>query len=365
MEVYEITIKPLSGFGTPLKGDTIFGQFCWQIVYDDTLCHKTLDSLLAQYHTSPFIIFSSAYPKIKIGQKDHYALKTPALPTGELFDLPEDKKEKIKKRKEYKSKVWMILKENGQISSFRELEKLTNQELLDKIKVSVAAEAGGRKLAKRDGAKSLVATFNQPHNTINRLTGKTGEGRFAPFAVEQQVFYPDSELALFVGLDESTIDIAQVKKALERIGAFGFGKDGSSGLGRFAVVGEPREIDLAKLGSSSPNACYTLAPCVPEKDTFDEVFFTPFVRFGRHGDTLAKSGNPFKNPVIMADEGGVLRPKDKDNSRVFSKPYLGLAISDISKVEPNSVAQGYTLYIPVSISTKEPKTATPDSGRAG
>ena len=76
------------------------------------------------------------------------------------------------------------------------------------------------------------------------------------------------------------------------------------------------------------------------------MFFTPFTRFGRHGDVLAKSGNPFKNPVIMADEGGIFIPKNKE---IFSKPYIGRAVADISKIEPKSVTQGYSLYIPVRV----------------
>jgi len=34
---------------------------------------------------------------------------------------------------------------------------------------------------------------------------------------------------------------------------------------------------------------------------------------------------------------------------VFERPYIGIAVSDISKAEPNTVAQGYSLYIPVKV----------------
>jgi len=370
VKVYEITIKPVSGFGTPLKGDTIFGHFCWQVFYDDKLLGKTLDELLAKYPKNPFAVFSSAYPKFRIGGKDHYALRTPALPMDEIFKLPEDKRKRIKERKEYKAKGWMILRKgemiiqkDDKISCFQELSQklvqepgqepeserfLNDQELLKRIKANVPAEI--RKLAEKGSAKNFVAPFTQTHNTINRFTGKTGEGRFAPYAVEQHVFYPESELALFVGIDETTINIGQVKKGLELIGTFGFGKDASSGLGKFHVMGEPEAIDLAKMGSSTPNAYYTLSPCVPEPSTFEEMFFNPFIRFGRHGDVLAKSGQPFKNPVIMADEGGVLIPKKGVD--ISEKLYLGKAVTGISKAQTNAVMQGYALYIPVKVSDK-------------
>lgn len=55
---------------------------------------------------------------------------------------------------------------------------------------------------------------------------------------------------------------------------------------------------------------------------------------------------PFKNPIIMADEGGIFKPK---NLGVFHRPYIGTAVMNISKAEPKSVAQGYSLYIPVKV----------------
>lgn len=346
MKVYEITLKPVTGFGTPLKGDTIFGHFCWQIAYDETLLGKGIDDLLSSYNTRPFAVFSSAYPKFCDGIKYNYALKTPDLPLDQLFTLPDDKdnkKEKIKKRKEYKAKRWMMAKEGEIFSSFRELEFLNDKELLQRAKANLTVVM--RRQMRTTGTKNFISAFSQPHNTINRLTGTTGEGRFAPFNIDQNVYYPETELALFVGIDETVINIDQVRKGLERIGDTGFGKDASTGLGRFEL-GEESEIVLSEMGSESPNACYTLAPCVPEKDTFSDMFFAPFTRYGRHGDVLAKSSNPFKNPVIMADEGGVFIPRYKE---VFDKPYIGRAVTNVSKAEPKAVTQGYSLYIPVRV----------------
>ena len=345
MKIYEITIKPQSGFGTPLKGDTIFGHFCWQIAHDEKLIGKSVDALLADYQTKPFAIFSSAYPRFSVGERHYYALKTPSLPPDVMFNLPGDKKQKIKKRKDYKAKKWMIIENNRRFSSLKEpeLKYRTDQELLDDLEACLSDEA--RRHVRRVGGKKIVAVLNQFHNTINRRTGTTGLEGFAPFSVEQQIFFPETALALFVGIDESALTIEQIRAGLERIGSFGFGKDASTGLGRFTVE-EACGIDFAKMGSDMPNACYTLAPCVPEIDTFSDRYFTPFTRFGRHGDVLAKSGNPFKNPIIMADEGGIFMPKNKE---VFNKPYIGRAITNISKAEPKSVAQGYSLYIPVKV----------------
>lgn len=347
MKVYEITLKPVTGFGTPLKGDTIFGHFCWQIAYDEALLGKTIDDLLSNYNSKPFAVFSSACPKFCEDTEYLYALKTPDLPLDNLFMLTGGKKEKIKERKEFKAKRWMILKEGKKHASFKELDKehrfLKDKELLEMANTTVTYET--KQVMRRSGSNNFVADFFQPRNTINRLTGTTGEGRFAPFNIDHEVYYPETELALFVGIDDSVININQVRTVIERIGILGYGKDASTGLGRFEL-GEENEIVLSQMGSESPNACYTLSPCVPEKDTYSEMFFSPFTRFGRHGDVLAKSSNPFKNPVIMADEGGVFIPKDRN---VFDKPYIGRAVTNISKAEPKAVTQGYSLYIPVKV----------------
>jgi CRISPR-associated protein Csm4 len=343
LKIYRIKIKPLSGFGTPLKGDTLFGHFCWQIINDEKLCGKSLERLLENYQTSPFIVFSSAYPMLYIENKCYYAFKTPDIPPEKVFNLPEDKKERIKKRKELKAKKWMLIKESDKFTSFKEIKFLSDEDLIDKANLTVSKEL--LKRLRYVGSKEFIRFFNQPHNTINRKTGKTGEDRFAPFVEEQMVYYPETELALFIGIEESLLNIEQVLSGLRRIGECGFGKDASSGLGKFKVSKE-EEIDLKSIGSELPNGCYTLSPCVPEKNVYSDMFFMPFTRYGKHGDVLAKSGNPFKNPVIMADEGAVLLPKSKE---VFNKPYIGRAVLNVSKAEPKTVMQGYSLYIPVSV----------------
>lgn len=343
MKIYEITIKPQSNFGTPLKGDTIFGHFCWQIAYDSKVVGKNLDDLLSNYSQNPFVIFSSAYPKFFSEGKYHYALKTPDIPMNMAFELPSNKEEIIKKRKEYKAKKWMIIKEGEKIKTVKEVKKYRDSELF--LLLASKAIGNAKKQMKDSEAKNPIANLNQFHNKINRLTGKTGIEGFAPFSVEQYSFLPNMELAIFVGFDEKTISIEQILKFLERIGDFGYGKDSSIGLGKF-ILGEETEVDLNKMGSENPNGCYVLSPFVPEKNTYSQIYFSPFTRFGKHGDKLSKSNNPFKKPVIMADEGAVAIPKNKE---LFEKKHIGTAITTISLCEPKTVAQGYSLYIPVNL----------------
>ncbi len=331
MKIYELTLKPISAFGTPLKGDTIFGQFCWEYAEFYKNNGKSLEQILLTYNESPFVIFSSAIPKYLLNSKYIYLFKVPTVPR--LF-LPQEV-QKYKKQ----DNVFMIIEEGSNISNLKNITIQT-------ISLFELQNTSYPKLDKSI-ANKIILNLAQSHNTINRLEGKTTKERFAPYSVDQIAYNPLIELAIFAYINEDVINIETVKEIFIKIGLTGFGKDASTGLGRFQFI-SAKEIDLKKMGCSNPNACYTLSPCLPEKNTFDYThsYFTPFIRFGRHGNKLAKSSNPFKNPIIMMDEGAVL--KLKDNS-ILNKPYIGTPIHDVSKIEPKTVVQGYSLYIPVRL----------------
>lgn len=339
MNVYEITIKPLSGFGTPFKGDTLFGHFCWQISHDEKLISASLKDLLSNYDSKPFAVFSSAFMKFKNNKNGEYVyvLKRPEMPFKWLFDhKAKNKYEIIRERKTIKGKKWMIVHRGQRFSSFRELTLYNDNELFYFFTKDYPFHI------KTSDKHIMEQTIW--HNTINRITGTTGEARFAPFSEERERYFPGVELVIFVGI-ESFIKIEQIRTGLERIGVSGFGRDASTGGGKFEVCDIQ---ELKPIGSSTPNAVYTLSPSVPQKSTFIKTFFSPFIRFGKHGDVLARSTNPFKNPIIMVDEGAVLMPIP-ENKEVFNRPYIGTAVTGISKAEPSTVAQGYALYIPVKL----------------
>ena len=62
MKLYEIILKPLTGFATSLKGDTLFGCFCWQAAMDREILPGGLDRWVACYGERPAVIFSTAWP---------------------------------------------------------------------------------------------------------------------------------------------------------------------------------------------------------------------------------------------------------------------------------------------------------------
>jgi CRISPR-associated protein Csm4 len=164
---------------------------------------------------------------------------------------------------------------------------------------------------------------------------------FAPYSHENIQYLPGLGLAIFAAVDPEALDAEALRLGFERIGSWGFGRDASTGLGRFKVV-DVRSVSWPR-AEESHTACYTLGPCVPQKETFARCLATPFTRFGRHGAALAASGNPFKKPVVMADEGALLYPVDR---AVLAAPCIGTAVGGVSTVDQRTVVQGYTLHLP-------------------
>jgi len=308
LRTYQINIKPLTGFGTPLKGDTLFGQLCWQILYDKTLLGKDLDTLLSEYSTNPFCIISSAFPYTD----GKIYLKKPSLPLHYLYDLSED--DLISKRKDLKNQKYFVYQ-----PPLPPLNKIEYISPLD----------------------TILSEDEQVRCTINRFSGTTSRSGFAPFVVPKTWYM--TELAIFVGVRED-LPIEGVVEALRRIGSFGFGKDATAGWGKFEVVNY-KEINFYSQIKNTENAYYTLSPVLPEeKVRYIQIFYEPFLRFGRHGDVLSSSANPFKAPVLLADEGAILIPENFEK-----KAYIGRAIFNVSSILEEAVTQGYSLVIPVEV----------------
>ncbi len=340
MKLYEITIKPKSAFGTTMIGDTIFGHFCWQVAHDDSLLDGGLEKNLAVYDSQPFAVFSSAFPKIASGNSTAYFLPKPEHPAFMASGKNATIKEKIETRKELKKKKWLKL-ENKELSISPMESLLSDEELIKKLENELVPEC--LKLAEKTNSKSIQINYSQPHNSINRLTQTTGKGDFAPYSSDHFFFYPEMELVVFVVVDENVTSIEQIMQGIDRIGQSGFGRDASTGMGKFEINEEYEELvpDF-----KNADACYSLAPCVPAKGEFTQTFFSPFVRYGKHGDMLARSENPFKRPVIMAREGAVFFPNDRSS---LEKLWIGSAVRNVSFLKPETVCQGYSPWLPVKL----------------
>ncbi len=303
--LFQLEIAPQTAFGSEILGETLFGQFCWaaRSLYGE----KQLSDWLEGYtEGNPFIVISDAFP--------HGYLPLPTLPS---FVWEADPNQD---RKSLKAKRW-IEREQTKVLALAKWQKvaLANKEI--------------------PGLKGSVMSIRIPqmHNTISRETSTTGTGQFAPYMASQTWFDENLHLDVYVVVDER-ITKEQVQECFQYIGLTGFGRDASIGLGKF---------DLIKINSIDTNTetktYLTLSSCsLCGMDLEEQSYYKVKTHFGRHGNQLAHSTNPFKKPLLLAERSAVLTLKTAQ-----SVQFLGQGIGGVSYIQPQAVHQGYAPVIPI------------------
>ena len=330
-----VRIEPRSAFGTPLKGDTIFGQLCWGIA---NRCGegKLVELLDGYVEGRPFAVVSDAFPA--------QYWPRPELPPRTLGDIDP------KMRKEVKKRIWLHHSEfDVPVGDWLQRMVATPQDV-------------GKAADESSGWVEISGKFveygTRFRNSIDRGTGTTGEG-LDPYGSDEFRYRRGVRLDCHIVYDADRIDPGVLQAAMRDIGAFGFGRDASVGLGRFDVL-ELGENDSAPglSAQEGANAWLTLAPVAPQGMGFDpdRSWYRPFTRFGRHGDRAVSLGQPFKAPVLLADTAAVLAPSEGSfESRPFVGQGLGGGRAPISRALPETVHQGYAPVLGIRVPDHAPK----------
>lgn len=306
MTPLKLTIALRAPLGTPLAGDTLFGQLC--VAAREAWCDAELVRLLDGYTADqPWLVIGDGFPS--------GFLPRPTLPplTG---TKPEE-------RKAAKGKRW--------------------------ISQTAAAQPLPDLLAAAQNDETVFGKGNTPvaarahHNTLNRLTDTTGTGEFAPYTMAQTHYTAGLAIDIWCVLDHTRCTPERLAELVANIGATGFGRDASIGLGKFDLIATETAVPPAP---TFPDAYWTLGPCAPQGQGFDgrQSFWRVLTRFGCHGGALALSAQPFKNPVLLAAAGAVLVPQGDFAPRLF----VGQGLTGVSHVPPKTtVHQGYAPVLPV------------------
>lgn len=314
MHILRFTIQPRAAFGTPLVGDTLFGQLCWALRH--RFGNAWLNERLQGYcNCHPFMVISDAFPQ--------GFLPLPTVPSRLFEGSTED-------HKLLKKKCWLPVAEfKGDFRTWQSRAS-TDRE---------AADAVLREQGKVIDNPALQKIMPQPHNSISRETGTTGEGMFAPYSMPQIWYHPAMRFDLYAVIDEQRISAEELTAALADTGQSGYGRDASIGLGKFAIDNISPAAALPKI--TKANAWMTLTACAPQGLGFDseKSFYRPVTRFGRHGNTMALSGNPFKRPVLLAATGSVFAPANGDLEDGCL--YIGQGLKGVSTVQSEAVSQGF------------------------
>jgi CRISPR-associated protein Csm4 len=331
MESYTLTITLQSAFATSLLGDTLFGQLCWAV--RNRFGEPRLNELLTGYtEDKPFAVISDAFPEGYV--------PLPKLPSFYYQKVDSEARKALKKQ------VWLPVTElQKPIADWQKCAvKPADINTIGAppstgLGIEVAPSARGRA---SHGITSLSEKHPQPHNSINRLTGATGDG-FAPYSIEQEWFIPGLHWEQYILLDTRRFSPEDFRICMDGIGTFGFGRDASIGLGKFHIEAFQAQPLPAQ---ANANACLTLASCAPQRLGFEQTgsFYQLFTRFGRHGDIAVCQGKPFKNPVLLAKAGAVFSVQPPRSG------FIGQGIGgngQLSKTLPKTVQQGYSPIIPI------------------
>lgn len=306
MITLRLSLAPKTAFGTPLLGETLFGQLCWAVLRLQG--EERLEELLEGYCGGrPFVVLSDAFPAGFV--------PLPALPSF-LWQNDDGMN-----RKYLKKKAWLPVTALGD----------------DPFSWQTSAKTDAEVAAEGIRASTVVV-----HNTINRMTMTTGKGAFAPFMSAQTRLNPDVPLEVYAVLDEDRMSIEALLDALEYVGLSGYGRDASAGLGKFTISRDPVRLEAPK-GS---RARLALASCVLASENgvdVDRTFYRVKTHFGRHGEQLATAGQPFKRPILMASCGAVVTFEKPD-----ARPFIGTGVCGISPLQPKAVHQGYSPVLPLS-----------------
>ncbi len=316
MQVHRLSLRPLSAFGTPLAGDTLFGQLCWTLRHQHG--NTRLTALLEGYGEGrPFAILSDAMPQ---GYRP-----LPSLP-GRFWQ------ETAVERKILKKKRWLPL--SAWTRALPEWQACAHND-----------DEATRAIAGPEAQATRVRP--QPHNSINRQTGTTGTGPFAPYSQPQIWFHPAMRFHVYVCIDPHRLTLEELLHALNALGTSGYGRDASIGLGKFSICSDP-EPALPQAPAQA-NAWLTLGPCAPQDQGFlaAHSYYQPLSRFGRHGDLAVHSSNPFKRPVLLAKSGSVFTPSQFNPLQCF----IGQGLEGVSASQPETVHQGYApvvgIWLPI------------------
>jgi CRISPR-associated protein Csm4 len=305
MNTLKFTLRPLSAFATALAGDTLFGQLCWAA--RERFGEARLGELLEGYIDGrPCLVVSDGFPS--------GLLPRPTAPDFALGLAGVDPAQ----RKQARTHRW--LPADG-----------ADQPLAHWMK----------KLSASDAIKTLVLT----QNTINRYTGTTGEGQYAPRQVDRSFFSAKAHIDVYAVID-GRLSADTLCQLLADVGSHGYGRDATTGLGKFRVE---QPVEAARPQQASHH-WLTLAPCQPNPNELvaDGCYYTPLTRFGRHGNIAAVTAQPFKRPLLMIATGALLQSREPAQWAFHGCGFGGSA-NRISNVIPDTVHQGYAPVVPLHL----------------
>ncbi len=296
MQLMRYIVRPLSPWGTPLRSDTLSGLILLRIAerQGESAVHSVIEDFC--HGKPPFVvssvmpcnmIFNPRLPPVSraIFQKwvDNGSFCDVQGKSLSLFDVLQ-KYKKFRKKPYLPLEVW---EKNASKLSLRPLLAWFCMQNFDELAFN------GR------DSDSLIQKSMQsiePHVSIDRSSGSASSGGL--FFNHLTWFSKDHVMHLYARTEDSEGFL----NLLREVGDLGFGKDASTGKGRFSV--EPdRNFDESRLSIKGSHRLLCSVLGSPDLDGLDGWYAVETKR-GKAGPSAS---SPFKNPLLLIQEGSVLK----------------------------------------------------------
>jgi len=286
-----IYLKPLSGYATPLRSDTLWGLLCWGIRHLWGV--KELTQFLGDCEAGqpPFVV-SSTFPCKQYGKGWTSFFPNPLPFPDEHDDRLEEAQINAQLRKEYKSKLAFVNRDD--FAAILE-GTLTSKKLCQRLRDIYDEEERLKAEAKRTGKpredRAISQTevdqtaprlddFHMTHNTIDRLRGGTlSLPTNNPDEPAGQLFHSpehywtdkyadpnqDPNTGIFFLADGP--DLSKLEAVLRLFRHWGFGADRTSGKGFFEV--DIQDFELPQ--PADANAMLNLSLFRPTPDELSAI----------------------------------------------------------------------------------------------
>lgn len=300
MKTYILSLKQKSGLLTELQSDTIYGHFCWRL--KEKLGEDKLSEFIALYqNNNPVFLISDGF--IVVNDEIRF-------PRPYVFSKPVIKESKTEKVLEFVDR-----KKN------KERNYLTAAEFNDFLKTGIVNLNESPSQLKKGTAEALRVSVQIDRGTFGSSEGKLFS--YKPIYTSEGVSY----VILIKVLNDEAYKNFLCESIIKEIFVVGFGKKKSSGYGQFEV-GEVKEYSEFTEPENS-NAFLVLGNYLPSNsDKALPIGYDINTKYGKLGEELSGSANPFKNPIAFLVSGSCFKTEAR-------KEFYG-RITDNSEITQSS-----------------------------
>ncbi len=312
MNLYKLTVKPISSYSSPLQSDTFFGAFCWSYLYG--YGESALHRLICNYKNgNPDIIFSNAFPTGRL-----------PLPIG-ICDKMRGKKRADEKQERYQDYI----------------------EEKDLKRISTVSTDDFNRIINGDKRLSLNKNILEPktkfvtewRNIVNREKDVVENVDGASSLFETEQYYTESGYDIFV---YTSFDRRVLKNVLSEMFYNGIGAQRSVGKGAFQITSEAEPFDGLQI-PPDPDGFVALSNFIPQENDPVDGCYKAFVKYPKLSFVGSENDSPFKKPIIFLQAGSVFR--DQPVRKFYGSCIENIALKN-GNISEEIIVGAYTIAVP-------------------